>query len=341
MRNLEEGPKQEDIEQKIDQDQEEEPEREEEPKPNFDAAIVFGHIERDLPEHQQKRTKLQEGEEGKTQEWRHLSDQARMRCAAAAELYKKANVREIIVSGGVHGATKDNAAEDMKNYLVKKYNIPEEIIRTEDKSGNTIDNLAYTLNRMDETKDQNQNLAFVSSGYHLARIKEIAKLFNLEGTSFSAEEMMDMREREHDEKLKETLRQKDIKMHRGTTRDPRIQKKDKEPRKGTGYTYHGFINKFLNPNNNESYRNMLLEENQYTRGLKEMPEYWIPNVAHVNGERLRGIIQENETLQKFLQEKFDTSVEDISDMDDEEFEELRKKLLAVERKMPPKEWQEA
>ena len=77
-----------------------------------------------------------------------------------------------------------------------------------------------------------------------------------------------------------------------------------------------------------------------------MPEYWIPQAAFVNPQRLKEMIRINIELQSFVQERFggyfeshyQKSVLSIEDMTDEEFADLHEKLKTVQREMPPKDW---
>lgn len=227
--------------------------------PSIDALIVFG-----------------EGPVKKDQIDTHigwgLPVGAKARCIAAAELFNKGQIREIILTGGKTGGENyPSEAELMKRYLVNKFNIPEIALVLEDKSTNTIENFAHVLNLVDSNKDQYQNLSFLSAGFHLARVEKLAKKFLTEGNKFSAQELI----------------------------------KDRSTR------HNKWVEKTTDPNKNESYKNTLLAENKWTRALEQIPGYWLPNASYANPERLKAILKALPEAEQWLKENNLANWEDL------------------------------
>lgn len=81
----------------------------------------------------------------------------------------------VVVSGGQGLNETISEAEAMKRYLVSQ-GIKEEQIIKEDKSTNTMENLKFTKNKLDEInkKEGNYEITIVTSGFHMFRSKSLA-----------------------------------------------------------------------------------------------------------------------------------------------------------------------
>ena len=91
------------------------------------------------------------------------------RLNTAYELYEGCPDALIIVSGGQGDNEVRPEAEAMKEYLVEK-GIPEEQIIEEDKSRNTIQNIQYSFEIIDEMELLDYTVVSVSNAFHIPRI---------------------------------------------------------------------------------------------------------------------------------------------------------------------------
>jgi len=339
--------------------------KEREPKPHFDAVVVFGA---GVAARETTRP-----DKSKKTEWA-LPSQAKMRALAAYEIYKRGDVRELILTGGrvlqekhpdapseaelmqayiEHLALTDikrklrknnESAEKIEQTLAQEQEKLRQTIRLEDKAINTIENFAHTLNAMDKEPDRYQNMALVSNQFHLPRIQKLAQLFGVEGAAISAESQAHARWKEKDRAPEDHYRhyQKFLDATTAPYSDPdRLaylaqHYADEDPRLPDGFP--------VLPQ--EKIKSHLAGEERWEEGLAHMPEYWIPQAAFVNPQRLKEMIRINIELQSFVQERFggyfeshyQKSVLSIEDMTDEEFADLHEKLKTVQREMPPKDW---
>ncbi|PIP21363.1 MAG: hypothetical protein COX39_03325 [Candidatus Nealsonbacteria bacterium CG23_combo_of_CG06-09_8_20_14_all_40_13] len=223
--------------------------------PPFDVLIVFG-----------------QGPVQKEQCW-GLPTGAKARCIAAAELFHKGQIREVVLTGGKTGGEDyPSEAELMRDYLVKKMKVPEESLILEDKSTNTIENFANVLKMIDQKPETYRNLAFLSAGFHLARVEMLADKFLTTGLKFSSDELLKMRSPHHQR----------------------------------------WVEKTTNPNQNEHYQKTLLEENRWMGGLEKIPAYWMPQASATSPERFRQIIKALPGVQDWLAENGLNNWEELS-----------------------------
>lgn len=90
------------------------------------------------------------------------------RLDTALELYE-ASGGEIIVSGGQGDNEVRPEAEAMKEYLVEK-GVPEKKVIEEDRSRNTIQNIQYSFEIIDENGFEDYTVVSVSNAFHIPRI---------------------------------------------------------------------------------------------------------------------------------------------------------------------------
>lgn len=256
---------------------------------HYDAAIVFGFGV--LPEEKQKNPD--------EKKWR-LSFASRLRLDAAALLYLTNKVREIFVSEGYQGSA------TMKNYLVNYWGIPETDVKEEAHSTNTLENLAGTINILDEkreesekqgTKYEYQNIALISNGFHVSRIKELARLYNFESTTVSAEEEIRAALDERPELEKKII---SIKFEPDETQKKAWAPAEHDPKR-SGFNVEEMKNRFHNPNGPE-YQSWLQGED--LRILPLVKHGWeinfLQDIAQINAPRLQRMIAKNENIQKFI-----------------------------------------
>jgi len=131
---------------------------------------------------------------------------AKMRVLAALELWKKNEVGNIIFSGGkTNPKLETSEAEAMRNFFLKTLRTdlentdmpPEKIdqelqradqsILLEDQATNTLENVGYMINMMQEDPDSHCSIAGLSTKFHTSRIKEILDMFGIE-TDFMFDE---------------------------------------------------------------------------------------------------------------------------------------------------------
>lgn len=328
----------------------------------IDALIVFGGgvlSDKSLDAMDVGHKLIGDPEQG----WR-LPLGAKMRVLAASELYLGNQTEDVIFTGGAVGSKEGlekSEAQLMREYFLKKleqqwrsdllkeYEVAEgnirdgegeirpdieqrinEIIETrsqdvsqhvllEDKATNTIENFAHTINFIDQNSEKYQNIALLSNNFHIGRIEKLAGKMGVEGHGIGSEDVI--------EKM-----------------DPRYEKVAK---------------RYFDPEVNESYRTEVLgelegekktqiesrlggvakdypkSERRWSRGLDEIPEYWLPNVSFIQSpDRLKRVLQAEEKIESVLKQN---GIDDIETTDPDK---LRQVLASIERVMPPKEWEE-
>ena len=101
------------------------------------------------------------------------------RIITAAKYLKEHKDIKVIASGGAGKGEKISEAEAIKRELIKN-GIDETRIIKEDKSKSTIENLKFSLEKI------NENRVIVTNGYHLYRSKKTAELFGYEAYGLPA-----------------------------------------------------------------------------------------------------------------------------------------------------------
>lgn len=215
-----------------------------------------------------------------------LSPEAYMRATAAYQLWHEGLAPRIILTGGepTKWAT-DNFGENiqanslqMKDFLTKKFNVPEEAIVIEDKSIKTIDNVAHALNSLDEQNLPTDDFLTVSTGYHMDRITDIMEKFGLKSQPKTAEEALNQRAREHAEKMREKERA------HGNLSEKEIEQ-----------NYQANISRYERivqrlKRNNQQIVGEIKDEPLLIKTMKEMPGFWLPLALAVRGDKLKELV---------------------------------------------------
>lgn len=106
----------------------------------------------------------------------------------ALSIYNNGYAEYIVLTGGIAEGDTISESRVGKNYLVKK-GVPETRMFIEEEGRTTIESLRNTSKIL--KKNELQRIMFVSHGYHIYRVKKIAKDFNIQNISASAVEIKD------------------------------------------------------------------------------------------------------------------------------------------------------
>jgi uncharacterized SAM-binding protein YcdF (DUF218 family) len=92
-----------------------------------------------------------------------------------ALLYKKGNIKKILVSGGQNGIIKEDDFSEsafIKSKLID-LGIPEQDILIEEVSRNTIENAKFCKQVLQQTNLDNNTIVLITSAFHMQRAKYI------------------------------------------------------------------------------------------------------------------------------------------------------------------------
>ena len=110
------------------------------------------------------------------------------RIKTATKYLKEHEDIKVVASGGTGKGEEISEAEAIKKELVKN-GIDENRIIKEDKSKNTVENLKFSLEKINEDRAVNNEkvkVLIVTNGYHLYRSKKIAELLGYEAYGLPA-----------------------------------------------------------------------------------------------------------------------------------------------------------
>jgi uncharacterized SAM-binding protein YcdF (DUF218 family) len=318
-------------------------------KKMIDALIVFGfgiRSDKDMEKMntgQELRKKEYQGQKG----WR-LPLGAKLRVVAAAETYLQWQVADVIFTGGpikVNEGVQESEADLMQRYFLhiidkriraklKDSKISEDEINKEvsaqiletskhilleDKATNTIENFANTINYIERYKNKYQNIALLSNEFHLDRIIKLGEKFGLGGIGIPAEKTVNESHKRYENLINRYFDPKTNTAYRNEILSS-LSDKDKdqiEARLGT------------------SIEDYLKGEKRWSRGIDEIPEYWLQNVRFIeNTDQLKNILKADEAVVKLLKEK------GIDNIDKASHQTLVNILGSIDRIIPPKEWEE-
>lgn len=285
-------------------------------KPSMDAILIFGQgpvIE--------KESRRKAGEVAREPGSEDINLWSQTLARAAAELYKRGVTREIIIMGGRTGGKEYASEADLiAKALRETYHIPENAIKLEATSTNTLENLVNVLNIYFNENGRYKDIGVLGTNYHLARIRLLMDLFNIQyKTAFSAEEVVRFAAREGEKWDNNALLE--IEHRLDTVEAGKIP---------TEYA-PGYFPQQEETEKKDVLRRVL-EEDVWSRALLEIPEYWLGYLGRLkNGEQLRRILASQD--QGMLKEKFGIDVSLDNDAT------IKEKLLKVQRKMPDlEEW---
>ncbi|MFA6492739.1 MAG: YdcF family protein [Patescibacteria group bacterium] len=319
---------------------------EQETKKPIDALVVFGFgIVSDQDLEKQAMGKEIIGKPEKS--WR-LPLGAKLRTMAAAKLFMDGQVGDVILTGGtVKQKEGINASEAqlMKDYfhhklenwwtrdLKKEGRSDDEVaneiearwqntephVLLEDKATNTIENFAYTINFLEANRGKYQNTALLSNNFHIDRIVKLANKLGASGKGVGVEPVVSVIDERYQKIADNYFGHEKNQIYRQEVLKDLDEERQKiaEVRLGT------------------SLLDYEKGEKRWSRGLDEIPEYWLPNVKFIkNPEQLKNILSAEENVQEVLRQH---GIEDIDAADEGE---IRQALEGIERKMPPKDWEE-
>jgi len=332
--------------------------KEKEGRKGIDALIVFGagiRSDRDiarlkeLDEYDQQM--LQEPE---ARSRLRLTEAAKVRIVGAVEMFLDGQVRDVILTGGAvlkEQGIDETEAELMKAYfekIIKKrwrselrtsyehdsleakqdaerveaevdrqWSEVEPHIILEDKATNTIENFAHTINHLNDNPGQYDNLAFMSNQFHTERIIQLANILALKGEGRPAESEILNKRVKYETYIKNNFDLEGNKEYRERV----LEGLTESERKVVAHY-------MLNANMESADQG----EKRWSRGLSDMPEYWLSNVQFINNiDHLRQILNGDPKASELMELRG-------VDVDTADIDDLKKVLAGVERKLPPEEW---
>jgi len=297
VNELEKSPGEEDVLPEVEEPKVEQTTEEETVPQPLDAVMVFGI------------GPVQPGGVGPEIKHRgQLVPEAKLNAIAAAQLYLEGKTKKIIFTGGRTGKDEtgnpleQSEGEMMRDYVVRKFSIPEEACIVEDKAANTIENIARSLTPIDENPEKFLNLGFLGSPHHVERIAQMAELFGLEGPTVSSAKVID-----------EGRLSGGSKVHRNMEH------------------YRRYFEKTLDPEANPIYAKRLREETRWSKGLETMPQYFLPQLKFIeNDARLLSVLLR---FSDYLEEK---GIKDLKTADPDKIRDI---LGEIKRELPPQEWE--
>ncbi len=107
------------------------------------------------------------------------------RLQKAIELYQEKIIEKIQLTGS-NAPGEKSEAEVARTYIDSNYALPKNDILIEQKTSSTTEQIKFIKNELIE-KQSLENIAVISDSYHIPRINEIAKFYNLNIQTFGAE----------------------------------------------------------------------------------------------------------------------------------------------------------
>ncbi len=98
------------------------------------------------------------------------------RIRKAFELYQKGTIKNIILTGG--SAPGETSESEAAHRYLKNLDVPDKYIRLENQSSTTTLQIKYLFEEIVKSENQ-EPVLIVSDGFHLTRINEIAKFFDI------------------------------------------------------------------------------------------------------------------------------------------------------------------
>lgn len=300
---------------------------------------------------------------------------AKLRTAAAAELFFDGEVGDVIFTGGAVKAKEGVAQTEaslMENYFIRilekrkraqiydrlrgsnldpndqKVDVDKEVyeylnsaldhVVKEDKATNTIENFSNTINLLQRKKEEYKRVGLLSSQFHLNRIAELARKHLVEGQPFSADSEV-ARRRPKYQKIIDNYFTLDgnNRFHEEVLSD--YDSADDINDVETKYPGYGsWTDKEKTQNQKRlgtSYSDYLKGERRWSKALDELPEYWMQGLQFIEDEN---------HLRAILAAEQDVAKVLESKLgksvDEASQEEIQQALASTEREMGPAEWAE-
>ncbi len=207
----------------------------------------------------------------------------------------------------------------------------------EDKATNTIENFSHTINHIEADPEKYRAIGLMSNEFHIDRIMLLAEKYMVDnGIPLGAESII-VAKREKYRKLVEHYFNEEGNQE---FRERVLSAFDEEesiaqigakfgPRYGLE---HDALLSQTESRLGGSFKDTLDGEQRWTRGLKEIPEYWMQGLRFVeNPERLRAILKGQQELSETLEQRG-------INLDEANIDEIRHELEGIDRVMPPQEW---
>lgn len=353
-------------------DHDQEIEQTEEEKP-INALVVFGfgiRSDRDLENMAMDNPEIPRSERLR------LPLGAKLRTVAAAELYYDGQVGDVIFTGGpvkkgegveeseaelmekyfLHilanrkrgeilkairksGVNPDQQSEETESQINQYLEQAREHVTREDRASNTIENFSNTVNFLRDKREQYAIVGLESNKFHLDRIVKLAGMHQTEGTPVSAEQTVLEKHPEYQKIVdhyfstegNERFREEVLNEFGSEEENEQVQNKY------FGYGEYARQGKAqAEARLGTSYKDYLKGEKRWSRGLDEIPEYWMQGLQFINNdEHLLSILRAEQGVQEVLRARLQ-----IEDIDQASMEDIRKALSETERVMPPAEWGE-
>lgn len=220
----------------------------------------------------------------------------RMNALAAGMLLKEHAVGKLIPSGAKTGGMDlPSEASLMAQLLRTRFDVSPDLLVLETQALNTIQNIVYAYNMLWSPKATSISFLMVASGYHIPRIRQICELLRIQADYCVAEDVLVNRSNGHKDILEHTL----------------------------------------DPATNPIYGDILAMEVRWRRGLREIPEYWLCELALFHDlDHVRNLLSELPECRDYVLENIPIPLDQISDAD------LVSWLHGIPVKRPPISWAE-
>ena len=224
---------------------------------------------------------------------------------AAGELKLTGGVKKIVLTGGKTGGEQTKSeAELMKDILVSEYYVPEIDIIVEDTAANTLQNFAFSLNKIDSLtagQEKSASIGLLGADFHLARIRQLAELFGVKtNQAFSAEQIFNLiADRADDQELKQLIRSR-INLNEDLSAGEKIdwqvfqalssEEKARQQSKSAMMAPTHFEKQL--GKEGRGIKERMLDENWFSYGLVDVPKYWIGYLGYLtDNNRLMTILK--------------------------------------------------
>lgn len=271
---------------------------------------------------------------------------------AAGELKLAGGVKKIVFTGGKTGGDNlPSEAQLMKDILVNEYRINETDIIMEDQSGKTPENLARSLNVIDDLKiksGNNPSIGLLGADFHLPRIRLLAQLFGIDTKhAFSAEQIFKLiAERTNDQKMLQLIDQllnpnedlsdpdRKFALKDGNTGSrtritdlqsfQELNSKEQAQQPSKSFVKAKTFFETLSGEEAKGIKYRMLGENWYSQSLLEVPGNWVGYLGLIKeNTRLLSVLKQfNELFPNYLSENLKIHLDDSNQTAPEKIREI-------------------